>query len=102
MIVAFPELQLLGVFIDASANRCGMAKIERRSTHALNRSGRNQCVVDRGETIGRERELMIENGRAACSGQIEVGMVRQIEDSVFVRRCRVSDAEVILAYEHET
>src|SRR5713226_5113093 len=61
VIVALAELQLLVILFDASANCDSFSKIEWRSAHRAQFSGRNQPGIDGGVAVGIQRNQMAKN-----------------------------------------
>src|SRR5689334_10398444 len=93
MVVASAELKLLVILIDAGAYFRRLPEIERRFCHWLNFSRRNQSAVHRSEAVCVEHEFFVQDGAAARAAQIEVRMVGQVHDCVFVRRGAVVDVQ---------
>src|ERR1700761_8941331 len=77
--------------MDPRADHRGFAKVERRSGYRRQLARRNQARIDRRVTIRGDSHDMIQNGPLAC--QVEVAMIRKIENSIFVGRGEILDLE---------
>ena len=93
VVVAAAALQLLVGRVDARADRCRLAEVERRAVDRLHLAGRDQRRVDRREAVGLELQLVAEDRALALAGQVEVGVVREVDDRRRVGRRRVVDDE---------
>src|SRR3954454_4404852 len=82
VIVALAVAQLLVALADALADPPRLAEVERRAGNAARRlKQRNGGGIDREEMPGRDRQLVIENGRARCRAfQIKEAVVGQVDD----------------------
>jgi hypothetical protein len=79
---AIPELFV--VLRNSRADGHWLSKIERSALDGGDFAGRNRCGIDRRVSVGIDRQLVIENVTRAA-GEIEVGMMRQIDQRRFVR-----------------
>ncbi len=82
VIVAVAELQLLIIRFDALADRDRLAEIEWRAGDGAKLAGGDERGVDPRETVGMDGDDVAEN--IAIAFQIEVGMIGEVEDRVFV------------------
>ncbi len=82
VIVAASELELFVVLPDARPNGRRSAEIKRRIVYRPQFPRRNQRRVNRREAVGQNRDLVVEN--VAFAGQVEIGMLREIDDRVLV------------------
>src|SRR6266852_7513818 len=96
MIVAPAELELLLVLVDPRANRKRLQKIKRRVPHLAKLARGNQRRVHGSKPAGVNRHLLLQYVAISLAGQVEVGMMRQIEDRVFVSRRAVVKFQRIL------
>ena len=96
MVVSLTQLQLLVILGDARADRSRASEVERRTFHTANCSSRNQSGVDGSEPAGMQPELMLENIALPLSRQIEIGVIRPVEDRVLVGSSGVLDAQLIV------
>ncbi len=92
-------MDLLVVGIDTRSNRGGFGEVEWRSRHWPQFARRDQCRVDRSEAVGIDHQFFAENIAFYVAGEIEIAVVRQIDD----RRLRglglVIDAERVVVVE---
>src|SRR5580692_1877029 len=94
VVIATPAVKLFVIAVDARSNSGGFAKIERSPCHRFQLSRRNQSRVHGGKARCMQRELMTQNVTPAC--EIEIGVIRKIDHSVFVRGGRILNAQVSL------
>ena len=87
------ELDLLVVGIDARANGGGLRKVERSAIDGLQFTGGNQAGIDRREFRSVQREHVAEDVAFALAGEIEVGVIGEVDDGVFVGGRGVIDFE---------
>ena len=86
---AVPDLRIVGVDPRADARR--PAEIERRAVDRRELAGGNQRGVHRRETIGVDRQSMIED--VAASGEIEITVLCEVDDRRLVGRRVVVDRQ---------
>jgi hypothetical protein len=80
VVVAAGDGQLLVVGVDALPERAGGAEVERRPGDRGGSAGkRPQFAVDRQVGGGDQGELMVEDGLGALAGQVEIGVVGQVD-----------------------
>src|SRR5215475_5236747 len=89
VVVALAEFQLLFVLVDARADRRRPREIEGRAFDASQLTGRDQGRIDRRETLGVERHLMVQDVAAALPREVEICMVGQVDHRIFVGRRRI-------------
>src|ERR1700722_10644943 len=94
VVIATPAVKLFVFGVDARSNSGGFAKIERSPFHRFQLSRRNQARVHGGKARCLQRELMAQNVTLAC--EIEIGVIRKIDHSVFVRGGGILNAQVSL------
>src|ERR1700675_3315006 len=82
--------------IDPRADGFGPREIEGREVHAAQLAGRDQILVHRRKLIRVELELMQQDVPCRSALQIKIGMIRQIDDSVFVRGRGVFNLKFVL------
>src|ERR1700683_897273 len=99
MIVTSGQLELLIILIDARADYRGRAEIERRARDDAQLASGNQTGGHGRKAIGLEHQLIAENVRAAGSGEIEIGMVGEVKDGVFIRGGGIFETHFILRCE---
>ena len=99
VVVAPSALDLQIVRVDAGAYGGRFREVEGRSCNRLQFSGGDQRLVSRCEPVCMEREFMAEDVPAAHSGQIEIGVLRQVDGGCLVRRGAVVDFEGVFVGE---
>ncbi len=82
------------VVVDRLADRPGGGEVERRPAHRLVRPVRDLPLVDRGVGVGVDGEEVAEDVTAALAGQVEVGVVGQVDDGGVVRGGAVVDGQL--------
>src|SRR5580704_7510058 len=92
VVVAMAAMNLFIVGVNPRADSCGLAKIKRSRFHRFQFASRNEPGVDRSESGSMQRKLMVQD--VALSSEIEIRMIRQIDDCVFVRRSRILDSQI--------
>ena len=97
MVVAAAKLQLLVVLADARADGGGVGEIEGRARDGAQLAGGNEACVDGREAVGEDRDLVVEDVAGAGAGQVEIGVVGQVDDGVLVGGGGVFDAQLVLA-----
>src|SRR5689334_24586618 len=96
MIVTVAKLELLVVVINAFADRVCFAEVERSARDVSDLTGRNRLRVGGNETVRTQHEVMLENVSVAFTREIEIGVVRQVENGVYVGRRGVIDPELVV------
>ena len=96
MVVAFAELDLLIVGIDARADGGGLGEIERRAGDGLQFAGGDQVGVHGGEAVGIDHDFVAQDVAFALAGEVEVGVVGQVDDGRLVGGGGVVDLELVL------
>jgi len=91
MVIAASELELLILLIDPGANRGWPREIKGTALHGLQIPCGNQVLVNRCEFQGMQEQLMIQDFTAHHAGQIEVAVVREIDNRILVRRGPIRD-----------
>src|SRR5689334_10149773 len=81
MIVTVAKLELLVVVIDAFADRVCLAEVERRTGNVSDLTRRNRTRVGGNETIRAQHEIVFENVAVAFTCEIEIRMMRQVDNS---------------------
>ena len=84
MVVTAAEFQLLVGAVDSLSDGVRLAEIERSALDFTQLAGRDQGGVHGGEAIGVEHDSVFQDVTLALSGQVEVGMVGEVQDRVFV------------------
>ena len=97
MVVTTAEFELLIVLADARANRGGIAKIKGSIIDRFQLSGRNQSGIDGCEFVRENLDLMVKN--IAVAREIEVRMLREIKNGIFVCASFVFQSQSIVAHE---
>src|SRR5690348_3289907 len=95
VVVALAEFELLVVVIDARADGRGFAKIEGSACDIFEFSGGNEGGVDGGELIRVDFHFFAEDVAVPFSGEIEIRMIGDIEDRVFIGGGGIIDAELV-------
>ena len=95
VVVAVAEHELRVVGADAGTDRVRGAEVEGRAVDRGDLAGRDQTVVGRGEVAGVERQLMVKDRAGAFAGEVEVGVIGQVEEVGLVGRGLVVDAELV-------
>ena len=91
MVIAMTPVQLFIVRVNPRSNGGRFAKIKGRRFHRLQLTRRNQPGIHGREARCMDCELMVQN--VALASQIEIGVISQIDDGVFVCRCRILDSQ---------
>ena len=82
MVVAAAELELRVVCVDACADGRGLAEVERRAFDRPQLAGRDQACSSTGVNWSAlSISLVAEDVAVACAGQVEVGVVGQVDDA---------------------
>ena len=92
LIVATREFKLLVLSADSGSDRCELPEIKWRTSNGSQLANWDARLIRRRELIGIDHDFLIEHGTAAISGQIEVRMIRQVQDCRLGRDRRVFDA----------
>ena len=82
------------VLIDARPNRRRLAKIEWRSCNAPQLAGGNQPRIHRSKFVRLNHQHMLQDV-AAVRVQIEIGVIRQVQDRLLVRGGGVIDFQFV-------
>lgn len=90
VIVAFREVHVVR---DAFADAARLGEVEARAFHGSEFAGRNERRVRRSVAIGIQHQDVIED--AAGFAEVEVGVVREIDDGGLVGRGGVIDAQLV-------
>src|ERR1700722_3544064 len=98
VIVAVAEAELRVVGIDSLSDCMRLTKVERRAVHRFQFAGGNEGCVDRSEAGSVDLEHGIQNIAVALTLQVEIGMVGEIEDGVFVSGGGIFDLQSAAAY----
>ena len=89
LIVPVCQLQLLIVGIDARSNHSRLEEVERRTRHRRQLAGGNQIRIYWGVAACINLHLMAQDVAVPLPLQVEVGVVRQVEDSIGISFRRV-------------
>ena len=68
------------VVADAGADRVRGAEVEGRAVDRGDLAGRDQSLVGRREMVGVEGQLVAEDRAGAFAGEVEIGVVGQVDD----------------------
>ena len=93
MVVPVSKFQLLIIRVDPRADGRWLAEIERCAFNFPQFTGWNQRAINRRKLIGVDRHYVLED--VALAGQVEIGVVREVQHGVLVRRGRVFNLELI-------
>ena len=85
--------------VDPLADLVELAEVERRALDGGDLAGRDQRAVDRRVVVGGEHQLVVVDRRRAGAGEIEVGVIGQVDRRGLVGRRLVVDAELVLVGE---
>ena len=94
VVVALAELELLVVLVDAGADGGGLAEVKRRAVHGRQFAGRDQGAVHRGVSVGGDHDDVAED--VAFAGEIEIGVLGQVDDGVLVGGGGVFEAQRVV------
>src|ERR1700722_15422564 len=84
VIITMAATKLRIISIDPLAHPMRLAKVERWALCRLQFPSRNERRVDRSDTRGVDLENGVQNIAVALTFQVEIGMVSQIQDGLFV------------------
>ncbi len=84
MIVAAAELNLRVVRADSRPDSGGLGEVERSVFYGFQFAGWDQTGIHRRIAIGVDCKLILQDVAFPLTGEIEVGMVRQIDHRVLV------------------
>ena len=94
-VISAAKTNLVVVGADAFADLVRLAEIERRAFYRSQISRRDELTADRRDLVGVDRQLMIEHIPRSRAGEVEIGMVRQIDERILIRRGLVFDFQFI-------
>src|SRR5205814_3603699 len=95
VIVAPAEFQLFVGIVNTGSDGGGPAEVEGCAFDLAQLAGRDQGGVNRSKSVRVNHDLVLENTSVPLAGEVEVGMVGQIEHRIFVGRRRVFDYELM-------
>ena len=95
VVVTTAEFYLLIVGIDARADGGGFAKVEGRAGDVAQLSSRNQAGIHGSELVGGNHQLVGENVAVTLAGEIEVGVIGEIDDGFFVGGGGIIDVQSV-------
>ena len=99
VIVAPAEDHLVVGVGDPRADGRGLREIEGRSVGLTAAPPSDERLVDGRELIGLDLRLVAQHVSGALARQVEVGVVRQVDDRGLVGRCGVVDPEPLVVQE---
>lgn len=76
-------------------DRRRLAEIKRRARDGAEFSAGNQPLVDWGETVGGDRQFVAQDVARVLPGEVEVGVVREVDRRGLVRRGGVLDLQLV-------
>ena len=96
MVITFSEIQCFEIFIDTFAYFVWSAEIHRGSFHFFLRTVRNSRLVGRQIVIRIDCQFVIIYRRITLAGEVEVGVIGQVQDGRFVCYRMVHDYDLIV------
>src|SRR5580658_2519274 len=98
VVIAVAKLYLLvSAVVDPGSNGIGKAKIERGALNRVNSAGGDQGRVYRCIMSGIYPDEVIIDGTAALAIQVEIGVIGEVQNGLFVGGCVVFDAQSVFA-----
>ena len=95
VVVAVALLQLIVVVVDARADGGGLAKIKRRACNRSDFAQRNRVCIHGSVVAGVDLQLVFEDVAIPCPCEIEIRMIGEIDDCVFVGGGGVIDFQAL-------
>ena len=97
VVVAAAEDDLLRAGVaDPLADRVRRREVERRAGHRRDLAGRDRGRVDRRVVGGHQLQLVVVGAAGALAGEVEVGVVGQVDDRRRVGRRVVVDPQLVV------
>src|SRR5690606_19907823 len=96
VIVTPAVVELRVSLIDAPANPGWPGEIEGGAGYRPDFTGRDQTLINWGEMIGGQHQLVIEDVALTGPGQVEVGVVGQVDDGILIGAGGVVDFEGVV------
>ena len=93
IIASAGQFQLPVRLIYARADGHRRGEIHRRALNRFDFARRNQSLIYRSKGVGIHLQLMIKNGSAP--GEIEIGMVCQVDDGFLIRLRLIADLQLV-------
>ena len=96
MVVAVAVFELLIVLSDARADGGRVSEIERCVRHRLELAGRDEVCINRRQSVGVDRQDVIEDRAGSLPGQIEEGVAGEVRDCPLVRNSIPGEDELVV------
>src|SRR5690349_21167177 len=95
MVVTSAKLELLIALVDPLRDRMRLTEVERRSFYGLQLTRRDQGRIHGRKTVRFNHNFMAEDIAFTRAGEIEIGVIREIQNGRFVGGGAIFDSQFV-------